>query len=44
MTLPENLKSENVLLKLGMQFLEHRIEDGEKVNVFIIEKKSYLKT
>jgi len=34
MILPANLKSERVLLKLGMQFLEHRIEDGEKVKIF----------
>ena len=43
MTLPGNLKSENVLQKLGMQFIEHRMEDDEKVKVFGIEKESYLK-
>ena len=36
MTLPANLKSENVLGKLGMQFLEYRIEEGEKIKVFEI--------
>ena len=41
MIIPANLKSENVLLKLGMRFFEYRMEEDEKVKVFRIEKKQF---
>lgn len=38
MILPANFRSQRVLEKLGMKFLEDRMEDGESVKVFEIHR------
>jgi len=41
MILPANVRSERVLEKLGMQFLESRIEESEELKIYQIERKHY---
>lgn len=43
MILPANLKSERVLDKLGMKYLEDRMEEGQLVKVFVITDEQFVK-